>query len=123
MQISGYAKLTLLDYTGKFAYTILTPSCQLRRPFCHNSHLALANPDEPTELDINDGFPNKLAQLLDLKLIDYVAMDIKNCLSRYAETCGRKSIYLSVFKLIQESRITYGFRTTVVREFYIREEF
>lgn len=77
------------------------------------------------KLDTNGGFPDKLAQLLDLGLIDYVAMDIKNCLSRYAETCGHKSIDLSPFKksisLIQKSHIAYEFRSTIVRELHKKE--
>ncbi len=77
------------------------------------------------KLDTNGGFPEKLAMLLDLRLIDYVAMDIKNCLSRYAETCGHESIGLSQFRksisLIQNSSIAYEFRSTIVRELHNKE--
>ncbi len=77
------------------------------------------------KLDTNGGFPDRLAQLLDLELIDYVAMDIKNCISRYAETCGHQSIDLSPFRrsisLIQKSNISYEFRSTIVRELHKKE--
>ncbi len=77
------------------------------------------------KLDTNGGFPDKLAHLLDFKLIDYVAMDIKNCISRYAETCGHQSINLSPFiesiSLIQRSNIIYEFRSTIVHELHKRE--
>lgn len=77
------------------------------------------------KLDTNGGFPVKLAQLLELKLVDYVAMDIKNCISRYAETCGYESLDLSPFRksisLIKRSNIVYEFRSTIVRELHNRD--
>ena len=40
------------------------------------------------KLDTNGSFPEKLKDILSLGLADYVAMDIKNCKERYAETIG-----------------------------------
>lgn len=40
------------------------------------------------KLDSNGSVPEMLEHLLREKLLDYVAMDIKNAPSRYAETCG-----------------------------------
>lgn len=40
------------------------------------------------KLDSNGTVPEMLEHLLSEKLLDYVAMDIKNAPSRYAETCG-----------------------------------
>lgn len=40
------------------------------------------------KLDSNGTVPEMLEYLLREKLLDYVAMDIKNAPSRYAETCG-----------------------------------
>ncbi len=39
MIISGFQKLTLLDYPGKVACTVFTAGCQFRCPFCHNASL------------------------------------------------------------------------------------
>lgn len=39
MKISGFQKMTLLDYPGKVACTIFTSGCNLRCPFCHNASL------------------------------------------------------------------------------------
>ncbi len=39
MLISGFQKMTLLDYPGKVACTIFTAGCNLRCPFCHNASL------------------------------------------------------------------------------------
>lgn len=37
--ISGFDKLTLLNYPGKVACTIFTKGCNFKCPFCHNSSL------------------------------------------------------------------------------------
>ena len=67
------------------------------------------------KLDSNGTAPGMLEHLLREKLLDYVAMDIKNAPSRYAETCGadviekvRKSAALLI-----NGDIDYEFRTTV----------
>lgn len=39
MRISGFQKMTLLDYPGKVACTIFTSGCNFRCPFCHNASL------------------------------------------------------------------------------------
>lgn len=74
------------------------------------------------KLDTNGSFPERLKELVDKKLIDYVAMDVKNSPARYAETIG---IQLFDMKPIQESicyllenHVPYEFRTTVVKEFH-----
>lgn len=41
MTISGFQKLTLLDFPGKTACTVFTAGCNLRCPFCHNSDIVL----------------------------------------------------------------------------------
>jgi len=44
MKISGFQKLTLLDYPDKMAAIIFTQGCNLRCPFCQNSPL-ISNED------------------------------------------------------------------------------
>ena len=39
MKISGFQKMTLLDFPGQVAATIFTGGCNLRCPFCHNALL------------------------------------------------------------------------------------
>jgi pyruvate formate lyase activating enzyme len=62
-----------------------------------------------------------------LKLVDYVAMDIKNCTENYAETVGIKDFDVGDVKksaaLLMASDIPYEFRTTVVKEFHNKERF
>ena len=69
------------------------------------------------KLDTNGTNPEMLKSLIDKKLIDYIAMDIKGSLENYAIITGmclnidniKKSI-----KIITQSGLPYEFRTTVV---------
>lgn len=74
------------------------------------------------KLDTNGSYPEKLAELIENKLVDYVAMDIKNTPEKYAETIGVKSFnFTPIAKsitLIMNSGVQYEFRTTVVSEFH-----
>lgn len=72
------------------------------------------------KLDSNGTAPEMLEHLLREKLLDYVAMDIKNAPSRYAETCGADVIE-QVEKsaaLLKNGNIDYEFRTTVCHPFH-----
>lgn len=78
------------------------------------------------KLDTNGSRPDVLKQALDRNLVDFVAMDIKNCLEKYNETNGIETdlerIKLSV-ELIRNSRKPYEFRTTVVPGLHEAEDF
>lgn len=79
------------------------------------------------KLDTNGNHPDLLKALLAENLVDYVAMDIKNSLPKYAETAGLPrfdtgNIEESI-RIIMESGIPYEFRTTVVDEFHDEESF
>ena len=39
MNVQGLQKLTLLDFPGKVACTVITGGCNFRCPFCHNALL------------------------------------------------------------------------------------
>lgn len=173
MIISGFQKLTLLDYPNHVACTVFTGGCNLRCPFCHNASLVVGDygQDEISQeeifstldkrkgvldgvavtggepllnndlkdfiikikekgflvkLDTNGTFPDKLKELIDLKLIDYCAMDIKNCKEKYALTVGKAEFDLSKIEksidILLQSDIDYEFRTTVVKEFHEVED-
>lgn len=74
------------------------------------------------KLDTNGTFPEKLRELIDKRLVDYVAMDIKNSPELYAETVGVTGFDISRIKesisILLEGKVDYEFRTTVVREFH-----
>lgn len=78
------------------------------------------------KLDTNGTNPKLLKELIDEKLIDYVAMDIKNSKEKYNETIGlkydMKNIEESV-NLLLEGNIDYEFRTTVVKDFHDESDF
>ena len=84
-----------------------------------------------TKLDTNGNHPEVLRQILEEGLADYVAMDIKNSPARYAETAGLAQFDLSKVResvnIIMEAgaahRLSYEFRTTVVKEFHRAEDF
>jgi len=173
MFISGFQKMTLLDYPGKVAATIFTGGCNLRCPFCHNALLVTeldeveAYPEEevldvlqkrvkllegvaitggepllqpdiipflekvkamgyPIKLDHNGTRPEILKEIINRKLVDYVAIDIKNCKERYGETVGVSNFNIKpveeTIDFLLKGSVPYEFRTTIVSEFHGLDE-
>lgn len=79
------------------------------------------------KLDTNGSFPEKLKLLVEEKLVDYVAMDIKNSLDAYDVTTGTDGRYLEAIKesvaFLKEGHVPYEFRTTVTKDFHTTENF
>ena len=79
------------------------------------------------KLDTNGSFPDRLASLAEKGLIDYVAMDIKNCKEKYPATVGIKDFDVAPIcesvEFLKGGSLPYEFRTTVVREFHTAEDF
>ena len=169
--ISGLQKMTLLDYPGKVACTVFLKGCNLRCPYCHNSHLftdkaetimeneefftflksrkglldgVCVSGGEPTlyedlpsflkeikalgfsvKLDTNGTKPKMLNKLVESKLVDYVAMDIKSCPDQYSKTTGIADFDIATIEesinLLINGNIPYEFRTTVVNELHDKE--
>ena len=72
------------------------------------------------KLDTNGSFPQKLKDLIDKKLVDYVAMDVKNSIALYPQTAGcadNDGVKQSV-ELLKSNVVDYEFRTTLVRELH-----
>ena len=130
MRIGGLQKLTLLDYPGKVACTVFLSGCNLRCPYCHNPGLVLPEQSEGSEIPeaevlsflerrkgkLDGTNPAMLKALLQERVLDYVAMDIKNSPSRYAETCGGIDCLSRVREsaaLLMDGTVDYEFRTTV----------
>jgi pyruvate formate lyase activating enzyme len=78
------------------------------------------------KLDTNGSRPDILRKIISEKIVDFIAMDIKNQLKRYDRTTGalvdKERIKLSV-DLIMQSRIPYEFRTTVVPGLHSERDF
>lgn len=173
MNISGFQKMTLLDFPGRVACTLFTSGCNFRCPFCHNASLVthIDNNNHYSEeeilsylkkreglldgvcitggepllqkdiaeflgkikelgyavkLDTNGSNPEKLKELFSKGLVDYVAMDIKNCKEKYPLTTGVCDLDIAAIEksaeFLMNSGIDYEFRTTVVREFHTEKD-
>lgn len=74
------------------------------------------------KLDTNGSRPALLKELVDEGLVDYVAMDIKNCPASYAETVGLPKVDLAAIEesaaFLMSGAVDSEFRTTVVRELH-----
>lgn len=79
------------------------------------------------KLDSNGTNPGMVRQLIEDRLIDFVAMDIKGPLDKYSEIAARpintKAIEETIHLLISSPEIGHEFRTTIVREQLLPEDF
>ena len=77
------------------------------------------------KVDTNGNHPEALEGLLREKLVDYVAMDIKNSPDKYAVTCGGPEVLDAVresVSLLEASPVAHEFRTTVLHPFHTPED-
>ncbi len=73
------------------------------------------------KLDTNGSNPDMLKNLLEKKLVDYIAMDIKAPLDEYEKISGiniSEKILRESIKIIIENSPNYQFRTTVIKGFH-----
>lgn len=79
------------------------------------------------KLDTNGSHPRALVDLVERKLVDYVAMDVKNSPERYPETVGVPGLDVGPIResvdFLLEGLVDYEFRTTVVRELHDEDSF
>ena len=77
------------------------------------------------KLDTNGYRPAVLRALIDGGIVDYVAMDVKNSLSRYPDTVGIARFDTAPLEesmdLLMENRVPFEFRTTLVRGLHTPE--
>lgn len=74
------------------------------------------------KIDTNGMYPEKLKELIDKKLVDYIAMDIKAPKQKYIQIINASGILKSnivkniekSIDILKKSNIDYEFRTTVV---------
>ena len=70
------------------------------------------------KIDTNGTYPNRLEYILENKLADYVAMDIKSSPENYSRACGSEAVDIEKIKksaeLIIASGVSHCFRTTAV---------
>ncbi len=71
-----------------------------------------------TKLDSNGTHPGMIKKLLEAKLVDYIAMDIKGPIGKYSKIVAypvNTEAVLQSIKIIMNAGIAYEFRTTVVK--------
>lgn len=79
------------------------------------------------KLDTNGSYFDRMKELVDSNLVDYIAMDIKNSPEKYEITAAATPDMLEQIKksvaFLLEGKVDYEFRTTVVREFHKEDDF
>ncbi len=170
MKISGFQKLSLVDFDGHISATIFVSGCNFACPFCHNAGLVNGSepqisesevldylskrfglldgvcvsggeptlyPDLPKfiaklksigyliKLDTNGTNPEMVKYLVENKLVDYIAMDIKNSEDNYNKTIGKDYDFGKIkttIEYIMNCDIDYEFRTTLVKNLHTFED-
>ena len=77
------------------------------------------------KIDTNGMYPEKLRELIDKRLINYVAMDIKAPKNKYDKLTNVKVNIKKIeesIKILQNSKIDYEFRTTFVPELLTKKD-
>ncbi len=80
------------------------------------------------KLDTNGNDPKKLKEIVNSGLVDYVAMDVKNCKEKYHETVGLNKQVFDIGRIeesisfLLEEHVDYEFRTTIVKELHQKED-
>ena len=77
------------------------------------------------KLDTNGSNPKILRELIDGKLIDYVAMDIKHSFNKYYDIIVNRNIDLKDLEesinILKENKVDYEFRITLIEEYHDKE--
>ncbi|MBQ9940379.1 MAG: anaerobic ribonucleoside-triphosphate reductase activating protein [Clostridia bacterium] len=105
--------------TGVLDGVCITGGEPLINPGIHNFIKEVKSLGFAVKLDTNGYLPEKLESLVNEGLIDYVAMDVKNCFEKYDVTSGCKNTDISKIKksisFLLSDKVDYEFRTTVVK--------
>lgn len=73
------------------------------------------------KLDTNGTKPEMITALLEKRLVDYIAMDVKASIESHSQLVGPRvqtDKIVDSIRLIKKSSIPYEFRTTMIREFH-----
>lgn len=79
----------------------------------------------PVKLDTNGSNPEMLKSLIDKKLIDYVAMDIKAPKKKYGKAVGAKIDIKKIQKsidILKQGKVDYEFRSTIVPSVHTKKD-
>ena len=116
----------LKDRKGKIDAVVITGGEPLIHPDIIDKIKEIKDMGYKVKLDTNGTNPKLMIKLIEEKLIDYVAIDIKNSLGKYSLTSGVDKLNLNP---IQESvqylinhKFPHEFRTTMIKEFHTLED-
>ena len=116
----------LLDYLrkrkGLLDGVVFTGGEPLLRPDLPELMRTIRDLGYKIKLDTNGNHPDRLAEIVEAGLVDYVAMDIKNSPEKYGVTIGIPGFDLSKVKrsveFLLSGKVDYEFRTTVIKQFH-----
>lgn len=77
------------------------------------------------KLDTNGTSPEKLKEIIDNHLVDYIALDIKTSFSNYNKLCNISDIkekLLNSMSIIRNGKLDYEWRTTVLKSFFLEND-
>ncbi len=80
------------------------------------------------KLDVTGNFLDRLKDIVELGLVDYIAMDVKNTKEKYAMSVGMDQEHFTVDEIdecmnyIKQCGVPYEFRTTIVEELHTVED-
>ena len=77
-----------IEYPKNMSFVIFLAKCPLRCPYCSNSEILEEGTEKiglKTKLDTSGVYPDRLRKILDLGLVDYVAMDVKAPFDKYKD--------------------------------------
>lgn len=79
--------------------------------------------DYLVKLDTNGSNVHVLKDLVESKLVDYVAMDVKNSIGKYSMTSGLSNNQivnniLESIKYLMQDKVDYEFRTTILKDYH-----
>jgi pyruvate formate lyase activating enzyme len=108
----------LLQRQGKLTGVVVTGGEPALQPDLGDFLRAVRDLDYAVKLDTNGYRPDVLGQLLDARLLDYVAMDIKAPVEKYPRLAGVPDLDISKIEasieLLCRADVSCEFRTTIV---------
>ena len=119
--------LSMLDDRKKFIKSVVITGGE---PTIYNNKLIefikkIKDLGFKVKLDTNGTNPKVLKELIDNKLLDFIAMDIKNVFSKYNSTCGVKVDINKIkesIKLIENSNVSHLFRSTINKKMHTSDD-
>jgi pyruvate formate lyase activating enzyme len=126
---SSYSEIDILNFlktrVGKLDGVVITGGEPLIQPDVLDFIAKIKKLGFLVKLDTNGSNPVLLNEIINKKLVDYIAMDIKGPLDKYKQICGysnTKFIQESI-KIIKQSSLNYEFRTTVLPYYHEISDF